>query len=181
MTPREQDEYRALRDTINRRGTARLWIVLVGLLGWSALTVATAALAQLPVATLLPLLFLAATFEISFAAYAGIERVGRYLQVFFEDDPATQVGWEHAVMEYGRRFPSASVDPLFSPFFTIATVFNFVPVLLAGAVPLEWSVIGIVHLIFLVRVYVARREAGRQRAADLERFTQIKASKTRQG
>ncbi len=174
MTARELEEYRALRDTIGRRGTARLCIVTAGLFGWAALTVATAALAQLPVATLLPLLFLAAVFEISFAAYTGIERVGRYIQVFYEADGGATPGWEHAAMEYGRRFPGAGVDALFTPFFTIAAVFNFVPVLLAGAVRLEWSVIGVVHLLFVARIYVARHEAGRQRAIDLDRFAQIK-------
>ena len=85
MTPREIEEYRALRATIRERSTARLWIVLAGLTAWAALTLATAALAELPIATLLPLLVLALTFEIVFALHTGVERVGRYIQVFFED------------------------------------------------------------------------------------------------
>ena len=31
MTPRELEEYRALRETIRERGTARVWIFVVGL------------------------------------------------------------------------------------------------------------------------------------------------------
>ena len=48
MTPREIEEYRALRDTIRERGTARIWVFLAGLVAWGALTTATAALAALP-------------------------------------------------------------------------------------------------------------------------------------
>src|SRR5678815_4594103 len=58
MTLRELEEYRALRDTIRERGTARHWIVVVGFGLWAALTLAIVAFATLPVATLLPLLVL---------------------------------------------------------------------------------------------------------------------------
>ena len=51
MTPRELEEYRALRATIRERGTARVWILIVGLLGWAGLVTAKAALAALPTAT----------------------------------------------------------------------------------------------------------------------------------
>ena len=84
MTPRELEEYRTLRDTIRQRGTARVWVFLAGFGMWAALTVATAALAALPVATLLPLLILAAAFEAVFSLHVGVERIGRYVQVFFE-------------------------------------------------------------------------------------------------
>ena len=69
MTPRELTEYRTLRDTIRQRGTTRLWVFLAGLAAWAALTLATAALAALPVATLLPLLILAAAFEAVFSLH----------------------------------------------------------------------------------------------------------------
>ena len=85
MTPRELEEYTALRETIRERGTARVWIFVAGLVAWAALVIATAALAALPVATLLPLLILAGTFEAVFSLHAGVERVGRYIQVFFEE------------------------------------------------------------------------------------------------
>ena len=42
-------------------------------------------LQPVPLATLVPLLVLAAAFECVFALHVGIERVGRYLQVFYED------------------------------------------------------------------------------------------------
>src|SRR5712692_1617958 len=75
MTSRELEEYRALRDTIRERSTARVWVFLAGLVAWAALTVATAALAALPVATLLPLLILAAAFEAVFSLHVGVERI----------------------------------------------------------------------------------------------------------
>ena len=175
MTPRELEEYRALRATIRQRGTTRLWIVLAGVTAWASLTVATAALAQLPVATLLPLLVLAITFEIVYALHTGVERIGRYLQVFFEREDAG-LGWEHYAMAYGRRFPSIGCDALFSPYFAAAATFNFVPALLAGPVPLEWGSVGVLHLLFLVRIGVARHAATHQRATDLERFRELQQS-----
>src|SRR5436853_7026190 len=81
----QQEEYRALRSTISQRGSAKIWIFIAGTLGWAALAMATAALASLPVATFLPLLVLAVTFEAIFSLHVGVERIGRYLQVFHED------------------------------------------------------------------------------------------------
>jgi len=172
MTPRALEEYRTLRATIRERGTARIWLFVVGLVAWAGLTVATAALAAFPVATLLPLIVLAGTFEAIFSLHTGVERVGRYIQVFFEGD--SDPGWEHHVMAYGRTSITTS-DPLFTPYFVMATVFNFVPVLVAGGVPVEYSIVGAVHALLIARLFVARRQAARQRAIDLERFEQLKA------
>ena len=219
MTPRELEEYRTLRDTIRQRGTTRVWVFLAGLTAWAALTVATAALAALPVATLLPLLILAAAFEAVFSLHVGVERIGRYVQVFFEDDApeglthhrdsleptpstktpgagerdwnpanvetsATRPGagagprevrkWEHVAMTFGRPLAGSNVDPLFGMFFILAAVLNFVPVLLAEPIRIEVIVVGTAHLLLIGRILAARRVASRQRAADLERFQQIK-------
>lgn len=170
MTPREVEEYRTLRDTIRERGTARVWMFVAGLVAWGGLTVATAALAALPVATLLPLLVLAGVFEAVFSLHTGVERVGRYLQVFHEDT----AGWEHAAMAYGRAPRGSGTDPLFTAFFLGATVLNFVPVLIADPVATEVVVIGAAHVLLLVRVLLARRASGRQRGVDLERFEKIR-------
>lgn len=172
MTPREIEEFRALRDTIRERSTARLWVALAGVGLWAALTMATAALVELPVATLLPLLVLALTFEIVFALHTAVERVGRYLQVFFESE--AEPGWEHLAMEYGRRFPGSGPDPLFAVHFWTAIVLNLVPAALATPAPVEWGVVGSVHAVVAVRIALARRQAGRQRAVDLDRFRQLK-------
>jgi len=170
MTPSELEEYRALRETIRERGTARVWVFVAGLVAWGALTIATAALAALPVATLLPLLVLAAVFEAVFSLHTGVERVGRYIQVFHEDT----AGWEHTAMAYGRAPRGSGTDPLFTAFFIGATFLNFVPVLIAEPVATEVVVMGAAHLLLVVRILFARRAAGQQRAADLERYRNLK-------
>ena len=174
MTPRELEEYRALRATILARGTARVWVFVVGLAAWAGLVVATAAWASLPVATLLPLLLLTALFEAVFTLHTGVERIGRYIQVFHED--ASERSWERTAMAYGRRFPGRANDPLFAPYFWIAIVFNFVPALLAGAVRIEWTVVGIAHLMVAARIGWARWQASRQRAIELEQFVELQRS-----
>jgi hypothetical protein len=171
MTPREIEEYKALRDTIRERGTTRVWVVLAGIIGWASLMIATAALAALPVTTLLPLLVLATAFEIVFALHTSVERIGRYIQVFFEGVDAR--GWEHAAMAYGKTFGGGS-DPLFANFFRVATIVNFTPAVYANPRPVEWGVVGSLHLLFIVRMIIATRDAGRQRALDLERFQTLK-------
>ena len=66
---------------------------------------ATAALASLPIAALLPLLVLAGVFEAVFALHTGVERIGRYIQVFFE--APGERAWEHTAMAFGRAFPGS--------------------------------------------------------------------------
>jgi hypothetical protein len=167
----EQEEYRSLRATIRERGTARIWVFLFGIVAWAALITATAALAALPVATLLPLLVLVAAFEAVFSLHVGVERIGRYIQVFLEKEG----GWEHTAMAYGRPLRGTRVDPLFSVYFLMATFLNFVPVLLAEPVAIELWVVGAVHVLVAVRIVLARRSAAGQRAADLKRFLELKA------
>lgn len=177
MTSRELAEYKALRDTIRERGTTRAWLLLAAFAAWAALEVTTAALAALPIATLLPLLVLAVGFEAGFALHTGVERIGRYIQVFLENEDADR-GWEHRIMTHGDAV-RAPADPLLASYFWIATIFNFVPAILADPAPAEWSVVGAMHLLFMFRVGAARRQASRQRAIDLERFRQLKATETR--
>lgn len=177
MTPRELEEYRALRATIRERGTTRIWLMAAGLAGWAALVLATATTMTLPVATLLPLLILAAVFEGIVSLHIGVERVGRYLQVFYErDGEAGDRRWEHVAMAFGKDAAKGTPDPIFSGFFLLATVWNFVPAVLAGALPIEWAVVGTTHVVFLLRIISARRLVRRQRASDLARFEQLRAS-----
>ena len=174
MSSHQQEEYRALRRTIGQRGTSKAWIVVAGSIGWAALSIATATLAALPVATFVPLLVLAVTFEAIFALHVGIERIGRYLQVFHED----ATGWEHTAMAFGRPLKGTGTDPLFVAHFLLATILNIVPALLVVPEPvrLEIIVVGTGHLLFVVRVVTAWRSAGRQRAADLRRFEEMKVT-----
>jgi len=171
MTPREQEEYTALRATIRERGTARVCVFVAAIVAWSALLVATVTLSATPVAVLLPLLVLASAFEAVFALHIGVERVGRYIQVFFEPDGQ---GWEHAAMQFGRPPGAAGLDALFSIPFGLAAMFNFVPVLIATPTREEIVFSAGAHLLFLVRLVSARAAARRQRAIDLERFRTLK-------
>ncbi len=168
-----EDEYRAMRDTIRERGTARVWIVVAGVFAWAALTAATAALASTPLATLLPLLMLAAAFEAVYALHVGVERIGRYVQVFHEQPPDTP-GWEHAAMAFGRPPGSATVDPLFVALFLLAALFNLAPALVLQPIRAELIFVGGAHALFALRIVVARQAAARQRAVDLERFQQLR-------
>jgi hypothetical protein len=171
MTPREAEEYTALRATIRERGTVRVSVVLAGLLGWAALTMAAAGLAAPPVATFMPLLVLSATFEIALALHVGVERIGRYIQVFFEDD-RSDPGWEHRIMTFAAATPAN--DPLFAVHFWIAALFNLIPAMLVGPVPVEWIVVGAGHVLFMLRIVHARRQAAGQRAHELEEFRRLK-------
>ena len=171
MRPRQIVEYRALRDTIRERGTARAWILVAGLVAWAGLVLATLALGVPPLATLLPLLVLAGVFEAVFALHVGVERIGRYIQVFFEEGG----GWEQVAMAYGQSHRGGT-DPLFTVFFLAATALNFMPVLLAEPVAIEVAALGAAHAGLAARILVACRTAARQRAVDLERFQQIKGA-----
>jgi hypothetical protein len=174
MTPRELEEFRELRATVRERGTARIWVFVAGMIGWAGLTIATASLAALPVATFLPLLILALTFEAVFSLHVTVERVGRYIQVFLEDEEGRR-GWEHVAMAVGPPLKGTSVDPLFTAYFVIAVFLNTGPALLAQPLlPIEAGAVLAAHVIVIVRILVARGIASRQRAADLKRFTELK-------
>ncbi len=178
MTGRAHEEYKELRATIRERGTARIWVFAGGIVAWAALTVATAALASTPVATLLPLLVLASVFEAVFALHVGVERVGRYLQVFHETDEATS--WEQTAMAFGRPKGAASIDALFATPFLLAAVFNIAPLLVADPTRAELVFVGGAHALFVLRLAVARHAAATQRAIDLERFGQLKREGSRE-
>ena len=176
MDPREQEEYRALRATIRERGTARVWVFVAGIAAWAALTFAVAALTGPPVATLLPLLVLAAAFEGVFALHVGVERVGRYLQVYFEGG---REGWEHAAMAFGRPHGAAATDALFAVPFLLAALVNVAPALIAEPTGPELVFVGGAHALFVLRLVVARLAASKQRAIDLARFQELHKQDTR--
>jgi hypothetical protein len=196
MTARDREEYRALRATIRERGTARVCIFAGGIVAWAGATVATAALASTPLATLLPLLVLASVFESVFALHIGVERIGRYLQVFYETeplDPSTFAResperasvdkpalpapkWEHAAMAFGRPAGAVTSDALFVVPFLLAALCNVAPALIVEPARVELIFIGGAHALFVLRLLVARQAASRQRAIDLARFLQMKGA-----
>lgn len=175
MTTRELEEYRVLRATIAERGTARHYVFLAGIVSWGALLVATAATMSLPIATLVPLLALAASFEAVFALHVGVERIGRYLHVFHETDTEPpHVHWEHAIAAFGSRAGAGGPAPLFGRLYLLATAANMIPMAFAGALPVEWGVLGALHALFAWHIIRAQRYAARQRAADQHVFESLR-------
>src|SRR6186997_2646477 len=79
-------EYRVLRETIATRGTLRPVLALSGIAGWAMILTAVLVWIPYPVAAIIPLLVLLATFEVIRPLHFGAERIGRYLQVFYEED-----------------------------------------------------------------------------------------------
>jgi hypothetical protein len=171
-------EYEALRATIRERGTARLCAVLAGLTAWGALGVALRATDLSGTVTLVPFVVLAATFEINFFVHTGVERIGRYIQVFFEERSGA-AGWETTAMNYGARFsaPQASgggLDPLFSVVFFAAALVNFLSSLVVDDSHPGWIALSLAaHLAFNYRIVRARQFSATQRALDLERFRNL--------
>jgi len=178
MMPRELEEYKALRATVRERGTARIWIFVTGVVAWAAVSLATAAIAAPPVASIVPLLVVAATFEAIFARHIGVERIGRYIQVFFETDAEVR-NWEQTAMAFGRPKGAARLDALFSIPFALAALVNVLPAVIAGPTPSELIFVGGAHALFLLRLGAAREIAKRQRAADLQRFRELYDVRTR--
>jgi hypothetical protein len=169
-----ESEYTALRHTIASRGTARITLLPVTIIGWATLAGTLMVLGNdHPATSLFPLLVLAGGFDAIHAMHVGVERIGRYLQVFYEgtrDGPL----WETTAMSVGPALPGGSVDPLFTVLFACACVLNVLPALVLSPTALEWSIIGLTHAAFLVRLVRARGAATRQRAVDLESYRAVK-------
>ena len=169
MTPREQEEYAALRATIRERGTARPWLAFAGLAAWAALVATNVALAAPPVGSVVPLLVLAAAFECVFAMHVGVERIGRYLQVFHEDR------WEQTAMAFGRPAGIVRLDALFSIPFGLAALINLLPALIQGPTTEELVFVGGAHALLVVRIVAARAASAKQREIELKRFQELKS------
>jgi hypothetical protein len=172
MIDLNQSEYEALRHTIRERGTARLCAVLVGFAAWGTLAIASVVTELAGAITLVPLVALAATFEINFFIHTGVERIGRYIQVFFEER-AGAIGWETTAMNFGAKFPGG-VDPLFSVLFAVAAALNFLSSLPVAVRRPGWIALSLLaHLFFAYRIVVARNLSRAQRALDLDRFRKL--------
>jgi hypothetical protein len=184
MTPLPQSEYEALRATIRERGTMRMCAVLAGLAAWGALAIALLITELQGAVTLVPFIVLVSAFEVNFFVHTGVERIGRYLQVFHEE-AAGAIGWETTAMNYGVKFhaprlgPGApralssggGLDPLFGAIFAISTALNFLSSLATATRRPGWIALSLIaHLAFAYRIVAARKTAAAQRALDLDRF-----------
>lgn len=174
IEPLTSTEFRVLRQTIASRGTTRMILVPVTCLGWAVLTLILLLFGGPPVATLLPLAVLVGGFEAVHALHAGTERIGRYLQVYYEADPGGPQ-WETTAMTVGPALPGGGIDPLFSAVFVGATLLNLAPALLPQPTAAELGVIGVLHAAVVYRVVRARGAAARQRAVELESFKALQS------
>ena len=175
MSP-SQSEFTVLRQTIATRGTVRMALLPVTVIGWTITTGGLLQGASLPpLLSLVSLGVLIGGFEAIHALNVGVERIGRFLQVYYEgaaDGPT----WETTAMAVGPGLPGGGIDPLFTVVFAALTGLN-----LALAFPelhamTAFVIVLPVHVIFWIRMVRARGAAARQRAVDLETFRAIKAT-----
>jgi hypothetical protein len=168
-----ESEYTALRQTIASRGTTRMVLLPVTIIGWSSLTLILLLFNGPPVGAALTLAVLAGGFEGIHALHVGVERIGRYLQVYYEGSHEMP-RWETTAMAVGPTLPGGGIDPLFSVVFVGAAILNLVPAFFPGPVPVELAVLGLLHAGFVVRVVRARGAAARQRAVELESYRALR-------
>jgi hypothetical protein len=171
-------EFSSLRHTIALRGTVRIALVPLGVGGWAALATTLVLQGASPLLFVFPLLVLAAIFEATNALHAGVERIGRYVQLRYEsglDGPR----WESTAMGVGPALPGGGVDPLFTLVFAGAAGANLMAAM--GAAPARLVLLALIstHAALFVRLWRARRAAGRQRSAELARMSDILQPKVR--
>ena len=178
MERQRPTEYLVLRQTIAQRGSLRPILVLIGLAIWAVTLIAVLALLPYPVAAAIPLLILIATFEVIRPLHFGAERIGRYLQVFYEEDgdaarPFVDTpSWERVAMNFGV-VPGVGGHALFVPLFLIATALNYLAVLLPRPVTIELSAMAVPHLAFIAWMVAVDRAMRSQRAIELARLQDL--------
>ena len=149
----------------------------VTVIGWTSITVVLlhGGVTLQPILSLVSLSVLIGGFEAIHALNVGVERIGRYLQVYYEgtaDGPT----WESTAMAVGPGLPGGGIDPLSTVVFAALTGLN-----LALAFPelqaiKAYAVVLPVHAIFWIRVGRSRWAAAGQRAMDLEAFRALKST-----
>jgi hypothetical protein len=166
-------EYEALRATIRERGTRRVTLLVATIVAWAFLFTLTIRGGG-PLTVLGGLMVLVAGFEAVYALHVGVERVGRYLQVFYEE-AGHLPGWERTAMAFGRTPTGDGIDPLFSPVFAAGLLLNLVPLGLSTqpGQPIVLVAAVLAHAGFALRIVRARLYAASQRAKDLERFRRL--------
>jgi hypothetical protein len=183
MERHRRSEYLVLRKTIAHRGTVRPILTLAGMSIWAAFLIAVLAFLPIPVAAAIPLLVLAATFEVIRPLHFGSERIGRYLQVFYEEagEPGRSLtdtpSWERVAMSFGV-VPGTGGHPLFVPLFLMATALNYLAVLLPEPEPVELGVMAIPHLAFVAWLVASDRAMRKQRAIELARMRELRDKPT---
>ncbi|MGQ0736478.1 MAG: hypothetical protein ACT4QD_22850 [Acidobacteriota bacterium] len=173
-------EYSALRDTIRARGTARLLAALLGVSLWAVALLVTLAWLPNPIVSVVPLMVLWTTFEVVRTLHLGVERIGRYLQVFYEEREVSGAtleppAWERAAMGLSSKVPGAGGHPLFMTVFLLGGGVNLLSVILPAPLPVELALLGVPHAAFAAWILFCDRRMRLQRAAELARFRALKA------
>ena len=152
--------------------------MLGGIAIWAALLIAVLVLLPYPFFAALPLLALLVTFEVIRPLHFGAERIGRYVQVFYEEagEPDRALSdtpsWERVAMRFGT-VPGVGGHALFVPLFLLATALNYFAVLLPEPVAVELSVMAIPHLGFIAWLVAADRAMRKQRVIELARLREL--------
>jgi hypothetical protein len=176
------EEFRQLRTTIRDRSTARVVVSFITFVSWGGLALVVRHSSESLLDGLVPLVVLAAGFELALALHVGVERIGRYLAVFYEAAPGLPK-WETAIAAFGRRTVRARTPPpalMANEFifivFIVAAGINLALVLAVTfdrAVLAQDVALAVLHATFVARVFQAVRQAGRQREADEAAFRAI--------
>jgi len=168
------EEFRQLRATIRGRGAARVVVSSITFVSWGVLVLAFRHADESMMYGLLPLVVLVAGFELVFALHVGVERIGRYLTVFYEASPGMPK-WETAIAAFGRSAVEGRAQPhvLLASEFMIATGLNLILAVQSDASLAQGIAIAVVHLAFIARIVQAVRQAGRQRDVDTAAFRAI--------
>ena len=181
MIRHARSEYLVLRRTIAQRGALRHILFVAGIGLWAVTS--TAVLVWLPssVAALIPLLVLVATFEAIRPLHFGAERIGRYLQVFFEEsgDPQRPLrdtpSWERVAMHFGT-VPGVGGHPLFVPVFLLATIVNHFVAMQANLAFADHIILAVLHVAFAGWLFSAHRAMKKQRQIELDRMRHLAGS-----
>lgn len=174
--PLRVEEYRALRATIQQRGSLRVIVSVVTFAVWAVTVLFVSTRFSLPFFSLVPLVVLVAGFEAVFALHIGVERIGRYIQAQHEPVSNGQARWEETAM--GFRGPGGGANPLFPAVFISATLINLTLAFLFGfdgtePLSFEWLPVALLHVVVLVRVVTGSRFAAGQRARDLAEYQRL--------
>jgi len=183
MERESRSEYLVLRQAISQRGALRHILAVCGLAIWAGLLTVVLIWLPYPVAAAIPLLLLLVTFEVIKPLHFGAERIGRYIQVFYEEagEPDRALrdtpSWERVAMSFGA-VPGVGGHPLLVPVFLIATALNYLAVVLPGPVAIEMSVMAVPHLAFIAWLVAADRAMRNQRGIELARMRELRDKTT---
>ena len=174
-----RSEYLVLRRTIGQRGALRHILFVVGTGIWAITLTAVLAWLPFPLAFFFPLLVLVATFEAIRPLHFGAERIGRYLQVFYEEmgEPERPLGdtpsWERVAMRFGA-VPGVGGHPLFLPVFVLATSINFIAAIYHRPGFLDHMLLAMIHAVFGGWMFSAHSAMKKQREIELNRMRHLR-------